>query len=162
MAKAFDVARYLLALGLAEEEPEVFTHLRLQKLLYYCQGWSLALRDKAIFKERIEAWAHGPVVANLYSVFADCKNDPIVAENYLNDEGRSGANLTEEERELVEAVWDAYKVHSAIQLRNMTHAESPWLDARKGHKAGERCNEEISRAAMKSFFTTELKKTKSK
>ena len=66
MSKALSVAKFLLELAEREDEPDRLSHLRLQKLLYYTQGWSLALRDKALFKDRIEAWAHGPVVKKLY------------------------------------------------------------------------------------------------
>src|SRR5688572_9971276 len=59
-ASALDVARYLIQLAAAEDEPEELSHLRLQKLLYYVQGWSLAQRGEAMFPDRIEAWAHGP------------------------------------------------------------------------------------------------------
>jgi uncharacterized phage-associated protein len=41
------------------------SNLKLQKLCYYAQAWSLALRGKPLFPERIEAWAQGPVVPEL-------------------------------------------------------------------------------------------------
>lgn len=48
---------------------EGITHLKLQKLLYYAQGISLGMFDKPIFSENIEAWPHGPVVKEVYSVY---------------------------------------------------------------------------------------------
>src|SRR5689334_12279943 len=71
-ASAMDVAKFLIYLSACEDEPDYVSHLRLQKLLYYVQGWSLALRGKPMFVERIEAWAHGPVVKNVYAILADC------------------------------------------------------------------------------------------
>src|SRR5262249_50830431 len=49
VAQAIDVARYLIQLAAAEDEPELLSHLRLQKLLYYVQGWSLAQRRAPMF-----------------------------------------------------------------------------------------------------------------
>ena len=57
----FDVAAYIL-----EKTGEMST-LKLQKLIYYCQAWSLVWDDAPIYSEKIEAWISGPVVRKLYS-----------------------------------------------------------------------------------------------
>jgi uncharacterized phage-associated protein len=148
MAKAIEVAKYLVYLAASEEEPDYLSHLRLQKLLYYVQGWSLALRKKPMFKERIEAWAHGPVVRDVYSALSEFGDKPIL----LNAIGMP-QNLTEEELAFIQSVWESYKQFSASSLRGMTHRESPWLDARKGLSPEERSENEITREVMKEFFT---------
>lgn len=56
--------------------------------------------------------------------------------------------------ELVRAVWGAYKGFSAIRLRDMTHAEAPWIDAMAVNKAKRTMDAEISHASMKKFFTS--------
>ncbi|HSX11345.1 MAG TPA: type II toxin-antitoxin system antitoxin SocA domain-containing protein, partial [Chlamydiales bacterium] len=58
-----DVAAYIL-----EKQPknEPITAWKLQKLVYYCQAWSLVWDEKPLFKEKILAWANGPVVKELY------------------------------------------------------------------------------------------------
>ena len=60
MASAFDVAAYIL-----ENQGEMTT-LKLQKLVYYAQAWSLSLDKTPLFDEKIEAWPNGPVVKDLY------------------------------------------------------------------------------------------------
>ena len=40
--------------------------MKLQKLVYYCQAWSLVWEARTIYDDRIEAWAHGPVIPRLY------------------------------------------------------------------------------------------------
>lgn len=45
------------------------THSKLQKLLYYCQAWHYTIFNEVLFDERIEAWAHGPVVPSQFSRF---------------------------------------------------------------------------------------------
>ncbi|MDR1041744.1 MAG: DUF4065 domain-containing protein [Deltaproteobacteria bacterium] len=42
------------------------THLKLQKLLYFAQGWHLAYYDVPLFEDPIEAWKYGPVVRSVY------------------------------------------------------------------------------------------------
>jgi uncharacterized phage-associated protein len=61
----FEVANYFLK----RQEPEVgdlMTNLKLQKLVYYAQGFYLAMMDSPLFNEPIEAWEHGPVCVPLY------------------------------------------------------------------------------------------------
>lgn len=145
---ALDVARYLIHLAACENEPEYLTHLRIHKLLYYVQGWSLALRGKAMFQDRIEAWAHGPVVPSVYPIFADFGDRPIAPENMLIPRG-----LSDDDKELIESVWESYKAYSSSSLRAMTHKEAPWKDARGKCAPADRCTTEITKTALKRYFT---------
>src|SRR3954463_13629493 len=59
-ARPIDVAEYILSrLG-------PMSAMKLQKLVYYCQAWSLAWTDEELFREEIEAWSNGPVIPSLY------------------------------------------------------------------------------------------------
>ena len=60
MLSCYDVAQYFLAKS-DEDAGDLMSNLKLQKLVYYAQGFALALFDKPLFSERIEAWIHGPV-----------------------------------------------------------------------------------------------------
>src|SRR5882762_6202388 len=80
-ASALDVAKYLILLARSEEEPEFLSPMQLQKLLYYTQGWSLALLKEPMFDERIEAWAYGPVVKEVFQAFRNFGDGPIDPRN---------------------------------------------------------------------------------
>ena len=147
LASAIDVAQRLVHIAASEPEPDFLTHMRLQKLLYYAQGWSLALRDRPMFNGRIEAGAHGPVVREVYSRFADFGDGPILPERVPRPQG-----LSPEDREFIESVWEAYKDYSVVSLRAMAHGESPWRDARGDCAPADRCTTEITHDAMKRFF----------
>ena len=149
MAHAYEVARYLVRLAANGDEPDILTHLRIQKLLYYVQAWSLAQRGGPMFDERIEAWAHGPVVCELFHRFADRGRGPVLPED-VDAEGE--IDLSEEDRAFVASVWEAYKGYSALSLREMTHQDEPWLNARKGYAPADHCEEEITHDAMKAYF----------
>lgn len=151
MAKALDVATLLTFLAQSGDEPDPLTHLRLQKLLYYCQGWSLGLRGKPLFNERIEAWAHGPVVPEVYETLCPFKADPFTVESKDGDDKIDFA-LDDDEREFIGDVWDSYQSYSALKLREMTHKEDPWVNARKGYGPADRCNVEITKEALKEYF----------
>lgn len=149
MAKALDVAKYYIQLAQSEDEPDPLSHLRLQKLLYYAQGWSLVLRKKPLFKDIIQAWIHGPVVPSVYASFACYKSELIPPDQYALSKNA----LTDDECELVQSVWNAYKEFSAFKLREMTHREAPWKEAYGNCEPGGKCTTVIARAAIKRYFS---------
>ncbi len=57
---------YILALAdyvvlyLSKNNVEI-THLKLQKIIYYIQAWSLVYHDNELFNESPQAWVNGPV-----------------------------------------------------------------------------------------------------
>ena len=55
-----DVAAFIL-----KKQGEM-SAMKLQKLVYYSQAWSLVWDEKPLFRAQIEAWANGPVVPPLY------------------------------------------------------------------------------------------------
>jgi uncharacterized phage-associated protein len=137
---ANEVAGYFLA-KCDEAAGDLISNLKLQKLLYYAQGFCLALTSKPLFHEPIEAWTHGPVVPAVYHRFKDYRDFglPIPADIPQFDSGT---------QELLDEVYAVYGQFSAWKLRNMTHLESPWRDTPTG--------ETISEAALKAYFTTQL------
>ncbi len=62
MKSAYDIANYFLKLS-DEDSGERLSNMKLQELLYYAQGFHIALHDIPLFEDSILAWIHGPVVA---------------------------------------------------------------------------------------------------
>src|SRR5829696_6466136 len=77
------VADYFLAQQ-DEESGDLISNLKLQKLVYYAQGFHLTTKGRPLFKENIEAWVHGPVVPELYHAFKDCGSSAIPAPKELD------------------------------------------------------------------------------
>src|SRR5258708_4115865 len=75
---ALDVANWFLA-AMDRGAGDSITHLKLQKLVYYAQAWSLALRNKPLFDEDFVAWTHGPVVKSVWRRFKGYGLDAIPA-----------------------------------------------------------------------------------
>lgn len=144
MLTCHDVAKYFLSL-VDEESGDSISNLKLQKMVYYAQGYNLAIHDRPLFHEPIEAWVHGPVVPELYRSFKQHGSEPIPF---------ASANLNKfmaEEIELLDEMWDMFGQFSATKLRNMTHSEIPWKKTPTG--------EVIPRELMKEYFKTQLVKT---
>lgn len=130
---------------------DTISPLKLQKLLYYCQAWHLAVFGKPIFDERIEAWAHGPVIPSQYGRFAFMLRNEQIKINRLNIEPPS---ISGDSGQLLNEVLDLYGEHSASYLEALTHKEFPWIEARKGLEPWERSNEEITHDSMIRFYSS--------
>ena len=143
MATVFDVAQYIL------ECTGQITTIKLEKIVYYAQAWHLVWEEEPLFNERIEAWATGPVVPNLYS-----KHQGQFKVDASCGFGNS-LNLLPHEKETIDAIISFYGKNNSEYLVLLTHSEDLWKDARKRAKvlAGERCNEEITLADMAEYYS---------
>jgi uncharacterized phage-associated protein len=97
--------------------------MKLQKLLYYSQAWSLAVTDKPMFADEVQAWRDGPVVPNVYKHHKQLRK--VRDWQYGN-----GVELSKESLSLVRLVCGQYGHQSGDELSDLTHCESPWMDAR--------------------------------
>ena len=120
MADARTVANQFIAL--ANEQGRDLTSMQLLKLVYIAHGYSLAVRDLALIENEIEAWKYGPVIPDLYHKIKHCGSGPVSTIRRY-DVGE----LDEGEKELIEAVYEAYKGFDGISLSNLTHQRgTPW------------------------------------
>lgn len=143
MATAFDVAKHIL------DRLGPISAMKLQKLVYYSQAWSLVWDDVPLFENRIEAWANGPVVRDLYDAHKglfEVRPDTFA---HLAKE-----TLTAEQVETIDTVLKAYGGKSSQWLSDQTHAEDPWRIAREGLADGERGDKEISLASMAEYYSS--------
>lgn len=140
MANVHDVAAYIL------RKRGAMSAMKLQKLVYYSQAWSLVWDDRPIFREPIVAWANGPVV---YELFDRHRGQYIVDSWSAGDPDA----LTEVEKETVDAVLGGYGDLSAQQLSALTHAEDPWIEARDGLRPGQRGTQEIPLDRIAEYYT---------
>jgi uncharacterized phage-associated protein len=139
MASVHDVAAYIL------KSHGSMTAMKLQKLVYYSQAWGLVWDEEPLFSERIEAWANGPVVRELYEVH---RGQFRVTEN-----GRGNpCTLSPVQIETVTAIVGFYGKLSSQQLSDLTHREEPWRQARHGLEPGERGDREITHEAMVEYY----------
>jgi uncharacterized phage-associated protein len=144
-ASAKNVADYIVAV--AHDAGDPISNLKLQKLLYYSQGWHLALKDEPLFDERIEAWVHGPVVPPVYGQFKGYAWKPIEDAPESKD-----VPLPADVKQHLDDVMGAYLGFGAYDLERLTHSEPPWLNARAGIPEDAPCNSVISLDDMKAYF----------
>ena len=65
-----DIADFFLKI-VDRESDSTITPLKLQKILYYAQGYYLAINDVELFPEEFQAWTHGPVNEEIYIKYKD-------------------------------------------------------------------------------------------
>lgn len=139
MSTVFDVAAYIL------ERSGPMMVWKLQKLIYYCQAWSLVWDGDQMFDEEIEAWANGPVCPALYEVH----NGKFRISHLSIGNARA---LTKNQRETIDIILQDYGGRSPQWLSDLTSMEAPWKKARRGIPGGERGNSIISKESMAEYY----------
>ena len=147
MSTVRDVADYMLQR--ADEDSMRVTHLKLQKLCYYAQGYSLALLSRPMFEEPIEAWEHGPVVRELYDTYKRFGKTAIPAPIIPPE-------IEPWRVKILEEVHRRFGWMTAWDLRNRTHDELPWREAWLEPQN----NAALKPESMRQFFRGELRRSR--
>lgn len=144
MANIIDVAKYIL------EEQGTMSTMKLQKLCYYSQAWTLAWDEVPLFKEDFQAWANGPVCRELFDWHRG--KFLISADDLPQLSGRHVLSATE--RETIDKVLEFYGDKEGHWLSELTHLERPWKDARQKANAlpGDSCSEIITKESMADYY----------
>ena len=157
---AMDIAKWFIWKNYAEQienvseddEYEVYegvTHLKLQKLLYFAQGLSLAINNKKVFSE---AWTHGPVIKEVYSDFSVCgRNEIKYSQNWNQVIEKINANS--ETFKILQLTYNNFGGYTAWQLREMSHVfKGPWQNtvSEKG------MNSIIDSELIRNYFKNEI------
>lgn len=139
MARVHDVAAYIIS------KSRPIDAMKLQKLLYYSQAWSLVWDKQPLFASKIEAWANGPVIRDVFKTYQG---------QYKISVSKAGdkSALKPSEKGTIDAVLDFYGKKDAFWLSELTHRETPWMEARKGIAPGDYGNVEITKASMRDYY----------
>lgn len=145
MHSATKVAKYLIDTLNNQQGCRDVTLLKVIKLTYIAHGWMLALCDRPLISEDVEAWQYGPVIPELYRDLKQFGRDHITT---LNDAYH--VELDEQESSIVEQVCEIYGKYTASQLVGMTHAKgTPWSDI---WRAGKGFRVIISNESIKAYY----------
>ena len=146
--KSLDIARWLInqaSSDVSNIDGEPLTNMKLQKLMYYVQGYFIALfRQPAFTDDKIEAWMYGPVVPGVYDYYSKYGHSALPAEN-------STLEMLVRERRLMMMVYNYYRNFSAVGLMRRTHSEAPWCESLP-HGRGT----VISESVMQNYFERQL------
>lgn len=147
-----DLANYIIACyNLQNVE---VSNKKLQKVMFYCQAWSLALNDEKILDCRFEAWRHGAVIPSLYFKYSENGYNNLYIDN---DKARDiveevQSHIPFRKLSIINKVLNHYAIYSGDELEDINHSEDPWIEARKGLQPHESSNRPISEELVKAYY----------
>ena len=143
MMKVYDIAAYIL------NQNGKMTAMKLQKLVYYSQAWSLVWDEKPLFEENVEAWANGPIVRELYDIH---KGEFYVTKLKKGSIGKVKGKA----KDTIDSVLKYYSGKSGQWLSDLAHKELPWKQARADLDDSIRGRVVISHASMAEYYYSML------
>lgn len=147
--KAVDFANWIINHA-DREAGEAITHLKAQKLLYFAQAYYLANFNKALFEEDFEAWAHCPVVTDVWHKFKQYawealpirEKAPVFSDKQIN--------------KYMLTLYDKYGKLGAKRLEEITHQHAPWKDARGDLPPESKCSTVIDKKKIRDFYAERI------
>jgi uncharacterized phage-associated protein len=150
------------------EDPSGLTHLKIQKLLYFYQGWHLAYFNAPLFEDPIEAWRHGPVVYSVYFALRDRGKGVIITEpiekGYMVENGRYKTHtpnllyINHNVPVFMNSIWNQYSKLEPWRLVAISHADgSPWQQVKNSNVLNSNMNPIIPVELMKSYFKSQFR-----
>lgn len=136
----FDVARYIL------DKKGPMSAWKLQKLCYYAQAWTLAWGEEPLFDEDFQAWANGPVCPELFRAH---KGAYMIYPDMIDGDPNK---LSASQVENIDIVLKGYGDKEAYWLREQSHSEEPWRNARGNLPEGAPCQNVISKDSMGLYY----------
>lgn len=138
------------------------SNLKLQKVLYFVQGYYLQMKDIPFFNDDFEAWPYGPVILDVYEEFQQYGSNfiPSVSDYEEFDYDKFDYVLKQydeiifdnKDLDFIKAVVRKLRKYTASNLVTITHAQDPWRNAIKN---GNRSK--ISKESIKKYFDTRSK-----
>ena len=148
--KIYDVAEYILFKSNYD-----ITHLAMQKLLYYIQGFYYAFNSEFLFLDDCQARIHGPVFENIYHKYKENSYHSIKRNRTFDM-----SKLTKKEINVIDGVIKNLGCFGGETLRILTHSEKPWKQTRKGLSSNQNCKRIINKELIGNYFKELVKEYK--
>lgn len=130
---------------------DTISNLKLQKLCYFSQVASLVHKEQPFFEDEIQAWAHGPVIPNLYRRFRRYGWQAIDPTDLRT---RPNRDLDDEEKMFLDRVWNTLSGFSAKHLEDLSHKDEAWKRRYTPEKPGGRCNNVITPKQILDYYNS--------
>lgn len=145
MYRALDIARYIVER--CNSMNMSINNFKLQKILYFVQAEFLVSKNEPCFIEEIQALDFGPVVPAVYYAYRmfGSANIPFVTKS------RIPQIVSSRDKKLLNGIIDECAKYSTSTLMEITHNQTPWIDA---YRLGQ--NTEITKESIKEYFKEEV------
>ena len=120
---AINVSNYFTNKAIEEKNP--LTLMQALKLTYIAQGFHLSLEGEPFFKEKIEAWKHGPVVKELYDHLCEIRDEDGIS--IKKEQDIKNVSFNEKQIDILDVVFGEYAKLGGWDLSVLTHKRgAPW------------------------------------
>ncbi len=124
------IANFFIRKGI--DENNLLNPMQVIKMTYIAHGWYLALTDKPLINELVEAWKYGPVIYSLYNNLKHYYNNPVIQEIKVDMLSYEAFEQDSETQRFLGSIWGKYKKYTGFQLSILTHAQNtPWEETIK-------------------------------
>jgi uncharacterized phage-associated protein len=135
MVSAIQIAAYICE----QARPYGFSNVKLQKLVYFADAWSLGWTGRPLTLDRFEAWVNGPVERELWKT-----------QRYSILPSYDGS-LSEEARNIIDSVFAAYGDKPEPELVKLSHEEA-WIEARAGLPDGVSGRSSLNTVTIRNLY----------
>ena len=122
------------------------SNLRLQKILYYVQGYFLKFYDERAFDSGIFNWPYGPVVPDVYFEYCVYGSNKLIIDDDLI-EISSTKIKNKKHKKLINEIIEKCNNYTPGELVGLTHQEKPWKETSR--------SKEIPVLKIQNYFGTE-------
>ena len=145
-SNVLDTAKYIL------EQAGSMSPMKLQKLCYYAQAWSLVWDDSPLFVEDFQAWETGPVCPELfYKTQGKCSVS-------ASDEIGGVGDLSDNQKDTIDKVLEYYGGYDSQWLSQLTIMEGSWIKTREDVPSGNVIAKERMKIYYKNLILPEKQK----
>lgn len=154
------VANYIL--DCCEMGGIAISNLKLQKIMFFVEGWHSATLGRQLIDADFEAWDYGPVISTIYHSFKSWGSEAIEGRaNAINLKDGSTApvkvNLPNDTVDLISFILARYGRLAPAKLVELSHVkDGPW-DQVMRIEPTERKTSRISQDAIRDFFSKKIR-----
>ena len=106
----------------ATKDSKKLSIMQILKLVYISHGWHLEMRGAPLFRNKIEAWRHGPVIPDVYHAFR--KQGVSISQTVP---GFPADDFPPAYAQFLEEIYKLYGNMAAFKLSEVTHElGGPW------------------------------------
>jgi uncharacterized phage-associated protein len=131
-----------------EDAGKTLSVLKLQRLLYFAQGWHLAFYGDPLFVGRFQAWAQGPINRKIYDRFAGRPLDSLLSAADVS-KGFDVTSVSQEQSNHIRSVLEVYARCQDSSFNEIISKDAPWLEARG--RCLEHCQRDMEEDTMRRF-----------
>lgn len=131
LQKPLAVANFVIEI--AKEKGDPVTNLKLQKILFFLQGYCLSKHDAPLIDGSFSKWRYGPVEEDVYREFKYYGPAPIEGKSVFFDKGKiefrsEEVRLSDKFKKEFKDVISNLLNNDAWELVNLTHEHTSWKD----------------------------------